>query len=245
MKHFVKIMSAMLILAAVSCTKNQTVGDGHVAFEVSNNQNVTDVLTRSQVSDYTALPSASDFTITILDATSAQVWTGKVSEWDASRQLPAGNYSVTAEYGSLDEEGFDKPYFTGTQTFVVQGGQVTKVSIPVSLGNTVVKVSCSDIFKEYFKDYSFSIVRSTSTLATFVKGETRAAFVDGYKFTVNYVLQGETQKYESSLSEFTGLKAATAYTILFDIPEVGGKTITVKFNDTVEQIDLGNYELND
>lgn len=243
MKHLKTIFGILALLAAFSCTKNQSEGNGLVTFEVTNNQNVVD-MTRSNVSDYTALPSAGDFSITILDASSAQVWAGKISEWDAATVLPAGNYTVKASYGSLEEEGFDKPYFTGTQTFVVKGGETVAVSIPVALGNTIIKVSCSDYFKRYYSDYTFRLTRDGAEIATFVKDETKAAFIDGYKIKIEGTLTGELKTYTFE-QEYTGLNEATAYTINFDAPNVGGSTITITFNNDVETVELGDYELND
>lgn len=243
MKHLKTIMSVLVVLAAVSCTKHQTAGNGLVSFDLLNNQHVADV-TRSNVSDYTALPSAGNFTITILDATSTSVWSGKVSEWDATTQLPSGNYSVNASYGSLEEEGFDKPYFYGSQTFAVQGGQTVNVSIPVSLGNTIVMVDCSDDFKNYYKDYSFTVTRNGADIATFAKDETKAAFVDGYKLTLMGTLTSESKTVSFS-KDYSSLSEATAYTFYFDVTNVGGAAITISFNDTVETVELGDYELND
>ena len=223
MKHLKAIFSVLAFIVAVSCTKNQTEGYGRVAFEVSSNQSVAD-MTKSNVSDYTTLPSAEDFIITILDASASQVWTGRISEWDATTSLLAGSYTVEAVYGDLEEEGFDKPYFTGSEEFTVKGGESTSVSVPVALGNTVIKISCSDYFNRYYTDYTFKLTRDGAEIATFVKGETKT-----YNFS----------------KEYTGLDEATAYTINFDAPNVGGSTITISFNDTVETVELGDYELND
>lgn len=243
MKHLKTIFSVMALVAAVSCTKSQDEGNGRVAFEVASNHPVVE-MTKSNVSDYTTLPSAGDFTITIFDGTSAQIWTGKISEWNSETPLLAGNYTVKASYGNLEEEGFDKPYFTGTQTFAVKGGESTSVSIPVSLGNTIIKISCTDYFKRYYSDYTFKLTRDGSDIATFVKDETRGAFIDGYKIKVAGTLTGEMKTYTFE-QEYTGLDEATAYTLNFDASNVGGSTITISFNDTVETIDLGDFELND
>lgn len=243
MKHLRTIFSALALIAAVSCTKSQTGGNGRVAFVVSSNDVVAD-MTKSNVSDYTALPAAGDFTITILDESSSQFWSGKISEWDSSTPLPAGNYTVNASYGDIEDEGFDKPYFTGTQNFAVKGGETSSVSVPVALGNTIIKISCSEYFKKYYSDYTFKLTRGTAEIATFVKDETKGAFIDGYKIKVEGTLTGELKTY-SFEKEYTGLDEATAYTLNFDAPNVGGSTITISFNDTVETVELGDYELND
>ena len=243
MKHLKTIFGVLALIAAVSCTKSQTEGNGRVAFAVSSNDVVAD-MTKSNVSDYTALPAAGDFTITILDESSSQFWSGKISEWDSSTPLPAGNYTVNARYRDIEDEGFDKPYFTGTQTFAVKGGETSSVSVPVALGNTIIRISCSEYFKKYYSDYTFKLTRGTAEIATFVKDETKGAFIDGYKIKVEGTLTGELKTY-SFEKEYTGLDEATAYTINFDAPNVGGSTITISFNDTVETVELGDYELND
>ena len=243
MKHLKTIFGVLALIAAVSCTKSQTEGNGRVAFAVSSNDVVAD-MTKSNVSDYTTLPAAGDFTITILDESSSQFWSGKISEWDSSTPLPAGNYTVNASYGDIEDEGFDKPFFTGTQTFAVKGGETSSVSVPVALGNTIIKVSCSEYFKKYYSDYTFKLTRGAAEIATFLKDETKGAFIDGYKIKVEGVLTGELKTY-SFEKEYTGLDEATAYTLNFDAPNVGGSTITISFNDTVETVELGDYELND
>lgn len=243
MKHLKTIFSVLALIAAFSCTKSQTEGNGRVAFAVSSNDVVAD-MTKSNVSDYTALPAAGDFTITILDESSSQFWSGKISEWDSSTPLPAGNYTVNASYGDIEDEGFDKPYFTGTQTFAVKGGETSSVSVPVALGNTIIKVSCSEYFKKYYSDYTFKLTRGAAEIATFVKDEAKGAFIDGYKIKVEGTLTGELKTY-SFEKEYSGLDEATAYTLNFDAPNVGGSKITISFNDTVETVELGDYELND
>ena len=264
MKHLQALIGALILFVAASCTKNQVEGYGSVSFALDNNVEIVEQ-TRSQsesenengsnVSDYTTLPLAGDFTITIKNASGEQVWTGKVSEWDSTTTLTAGNYIVEAAYGSLEEEGFDKPYFYGTENFVVTGGNTTTVPIKVSLGSTIIKMSYSDNFKNYFKDYSFKLTRSSAEIVAFTKDETRGAFIDGYKIKVEGTMTGEqlienedgefVPKTFSYSKEYSNLNEATAYTLAFDVNNVGGATLTVSFDDTVETVELGDIELNE
>ena len=57
MKHLKTIFSVLALLAAFSCTKSQTESSGYVAFDLSSDQEIADK-TKSQVSNFTALPSA-------------------------------------------------------------------------------------------------------------------------------------------------------------------------------------------
>lgn len=244
MRHLKTFFCALMLLGAVSCDKNIQSGEGQVSFGVFSNEDVTDV-TRSNVSDYTTLPDGKDFIITLTDDKKQLVFSGSIADWDpAANPLKVGNYSVKAEYGSIEEEGFDKPYFTGEATFAVAGGETKAVPIPVTLGNTVVKISCTQAFRNYYKNYSFKLTRSNAEIVSFTKDDTRAAFVDGYQFNLEGTLEAETKTYTFN-KEYKSLDAATAYTFLFDVTNTGGAVITITFNNNVETVELGDYELND
>ena len=243
MKLNKSVVCAFARLAALACTKENRSGRaGHISFSVSSDGTVAES-TRANVSDYTTLPASSDFSIEVTGDSFS--WTGKISEWDASTALAAGNYSVKANYGSNEEEGFDKPYFTGTKSFAVQGGQTASVSIPVSLGNTIVKVSCTDMFRNFFPAYAFSLTRDGGRIVDFAQGETRAAFVDGYKFHIEGSFTNQAGKASTFSKEYTNLYEKTCYTLTFDADNVGGATLSISFNDTVETVELGDTELND
>ena len=114
----------------------------------------------------------------------------------------------------------------------------------MDLGNTVVRMTFTDSFKNYYPEYSFKLTRDGNTIVDFVKGETRAAFVDGWKFKLEGILIGEMTQTTIS-KDYSNLNPATAYTFNFDVTNVGGASLTIRFNDTVETIDLGDHELND
>lgn len=231
------------VFTLFSCTKTQTANGGQIIFNVLSNSDIVEV-TKSYVSDYAKLPSSDDFTIKVTDASGTSVYFGKVSAWNSSTKLSVGNYSVIAEYGSLDEEGFDKPYFYGSVNFAISDANTTVVSIPVSLGNTIVKVSCSELFKKYYSDYSFTFSRGAANLVSFAKDDSRAAFIDGYRVTLSGTLSNGS-KTQSFSKEYIDLKEATAYNFYFDISNVGTNAITITFNEMIDVLELGDVELND
>ena len=242
MKTLKTILTMLMVLGVVSCSKTQSLGSGQVTFDVSKDIEITD-LTRSNVSEFTTLPSADDFVISITGNDYA--WSGLISAWDASTALLAGEYTVEASYGSLEDEGFDKPYFVGSTTFTVVGGQPIEVSIPVKLGNTVVRLEFSESFRNYYKDYSFKLSRGNTDIALFPKDETRAAFLDGYRVTLSGTYSSEIKEYTFN-KDYTGLKAATAYKFVFNVNNVGGATLSITFKEGyTETVELGDYELND
>lgn len=241
MKRIILALAALAALA--SCKKAEDCG--LVSFSVAEKTDIVE-MTKSVVSDYTALPSTSDFDIAIKNSSSSVVWSGKLSEYDAATQYAVGNYTVDASYGAEGEEGFDKPWFVGKQSFAVTAGQTTSVSIPVALGNSLVKVACSAGFLNYFPEYSFTLTTGSGTVIPFPQGETRAAFIDAYRFAIAGTMKSQTGATTSFSKEYSsGIEAATCYTLRFDVSNVGGLTVTITFNDTTETIDLGDVELND
>lgn len=242
MKISKSLIGLVMLVVMASCTKAGH--EGGIRFSISAEQVLTDI-TRSNVSDYTALPDADEFVLTITDADGAYIWTGPAKDWDPATKIKAGEYSVTAVYGNIEEEGFDKPCFEGRQSFVVKDKEVTQVGVSASLANTVIKVSCTDALRNYYRDYTFRLERNNSEIATFEKGQTKAAFIDGYKVTVTGVLTTETGVHKTFSQEYSGLAAATAYNMVFDVAGTGSGALTVTFNNTVETVELGDVELND
>ncbi len=239
---------AAIALAAVSCSVkisgNGDASTGFVKFAVESADEIA-LVTRGSLSDYTALPSASDFKLVVKNSDGAPMYEGTVSGWDSSKPLMAGNYSVAATYGEEGAEGFGKPYFLGNTQFAVNGGQTTSVSVPARLGNSLVKIECSESFRNYFTDYSFTLTTGSGTAISFPKDETRAAFIDAYKFSLSgsFTSQGGARKDFSK--DYNTIDPNTCYTLRFDASNIGGLKVTVSFDDTVETVDCGDLELND
>lgn len=242
-----RLLLGMLAVALVhvACSKQQASPDGHVSFLLDADSPVT-VVTKSNVSDYTTLPDAGKFTIVLTNGNGDEVYNGLLENYSASTALKAGNYSVKAAYGSVNDEGFGNPCFTGGKTFSIAGGGTTSVSIPVTLANTIIKVECTDAFKSYYTDYSFDVKTGGGTAITFPKGETRAAFVDAYMITVSGSLTNQGGKTQSfSNKEYRSLAPKTCYTLKFDVSNVGGGSISISFDETVEDVELIDVDLND
>lgn len=236
-------------MMAVSCAKTDSDvsrGMGRISFGLDQDNIVRDV-TRSNVSDYTSLPSKNDFKIVIKNTSGETKYEGLLSGWNESTMLPVGNYSVAAEYGVEGEEGFDKPYFTGEKQFLIENEKTTAVQIPVTLANTIVKVVCTDAFKNYFTSYNVQITTGAGSVFTYANDETRGLFMDAYFFTVKCTYTAQSGN-GSSFSKTYGtaslpLDPATCYTLTLDASTVGNAHITITFDDTVETVDL-EEELN-
>jgi len=233
-----------MALAVISCAKSVDSSQGYVRLSIESDTAITEVV-KSQISDYGDLPSTGDFQIEIKDSKSASVWKGKISEWDAQTPLQIGNYVAEVSYGSTSDEGFGKMAFTGSKNFSVEASKLSEVVVSAKPANTLVKIVYTTNFTNYFKDYSFVMKTGSLTEIPFVKGETRAAFIDAYKFSLTGTLTtqaGKTVQFPEK--EFGNLNAATLYTVKMDVDNVGGLSISVSFNNEVENVNL-EEELND
>lgn len=242
MKRKFQLLLIGIATILLSSCENAEGGMGKVSFNVSQQNTVTDI-TKSSVSSYTTLPSVEDFTITIEDSNGESI---SVSDPNALTTLKAGNYTAKTVYGSVSEEGFDKPCFIGEQQFTINGGESISVNIKASLANCLIRMEYTDNFKNYYSDYSFTLTTGRGAVINFPADENRATFVDAYLVRVKGELVNQGGKTQSfSEKEYRNLAAATCYTMKFDASNIGSASITISFNNNLETVELGEFDLNE
>lgn len=228
---------ALALIASAACQKADRTGQ--LVFSLEEGE-VADVVTKGNVTDYAALPSENSFNLTIKDSKSATVYAGTIGDWSPAVRLGAGNYTAEVSYGSDAEEGPEKPYFAGSTAFSLAGGETTTVTIPVTLGNSVVKVSTTAAFKNYYPTSTFTVTTPDNSFTW----DGKPIFV-AYQFSVGGAVTNQAgQDFTLETKTWKG-DAATCYTVKYDVNNVGGVTVAVSFNDNVESVDLGETELND
>lgn len=239
MKRTVLILAAVAALLAGSCTKQGKTA-GSVSFSLEEGA-VTEILTKGSVSDYASLPRPADFSLTVKNSLGATIYDGLLGAWNADAPLAAGNYSAQVKYGDPSAEGPGKPCFEGSASFGVLGGQTTNVKVTVTLANCIVKIDCSEAFKNYFPERSF-VITTPESAGGFTYGD-KAIFV-AYQWTVSGTLTTQSgASYSLPERSFKG-DAAHCYTVKYDVSNVGGVTITISFNDKVQTVKLDDIELN-
>lgn len=221
------------IAAAVLTGCVKTEGTGWLNLSITEGE-VADVIAKSTLSDYAQLPASGNFSLTIKSGKNT-VWSGLVSEWNPATGLSSGNYTAEVTYGSIEDEGPSKPYFSGAANFSIAGGQSTNVTIPVSLGNAIVKIECTDAFRNYYKSWSFTITTGAGNVFDDVK---EAIFMDAFKFSITGTFTSQSGAVRKMAAKSWFVDPATCYTVKFDVTNTGSVAITVKFNDTVEKVEF-------
>lgn len=233
-------------LTMVGCSENGLEsGHGRMSVALSTDDSAID-LTRGSLG--LTAPAAADFALTISDATGEVLseWTS-IADYDEATLYNVGNYSAKATYGKTSVEAFETPCFEGTKEFAIINDQTTAVKITAYVANAVVKIECTDAFKNYFTDYSFTLTTAAGTEIPFVAGESRRAFIDPYTFSVEGSATTQTGSTVKISKSFTNIAAKTLYTVKFDVNSgnVGDATVTITFNDEpVAEIPI-DIELND
>lgn len=222
-------------------------GSGYLSLEIAQAESVENV-TRAQITigeaanDYTT-PAAKDFTINITNEEEGYAWSGTIGEWDATTALAEGSYSVSASYdnGSV---GFNKPRFAGSTTFTIIGGETKVVSIPVKLKNALVRLSFSEMFKNYYSFEKF-VVSSNGSNIDFTADQSNAAFIETGEFTITTTLTSQAGVETTKTFTYTA-KEAQCYTIAFDASNIGGNSFTITFGDEpTETVDFGDIDINE
>ena len=243
-KMKIKNLAAMLLplFLLASCNRGLS-GEGSVQFSLENQSGVIDIETKSSVGDFTTLPVAADFSVVVEDASGNQT---AVSDLSAPLSLPAGDYTATASYGTVTDEGFDKPCFSGSASFTVKGGESSSVSIRVSLASCIVKMAFTDNFRNYYPDYNLTVTTGNGSVISFPRSETRACFMDAYQFSLSGTLVNQAGvSTVIPTKEFKNLQSATCYTLKMDASNIGSNIITISFNDTVVDVTVGEVDINE
>lgn len=143
------------------------------------------------------VPNVSEMGITMTKANGegSKHW-ANVDLFNKENGFDMGNYTLTASYGNIDQEGFENPYFTGSTEVNVIPGTSTEAQIVATLANAMVSVRYTDEFCNNFESYSAAIQTEGHDWLVFAKDESRPA----------YVSPSETVKLNITLTDTQGRK---------------------------------------
>lgn len=225
LKPFVWVLG---LLAAFSCAKQDPKGVVQLSLDIEPS--------------FATAPACENFDITVSDGTEI-LWKGRFGDWDNSptaKDMPVSEkLKVEAVWGNPAQEGFDKAFFRGSADFAFKWENTT-VGVPVKLANSAVKTVCSEMFGLYFTSCDFEISTKAGNHIHVTGNEERPVFINSAPFTVSATLtafDGSVHLIEPK--EYAAPAPAECVTLNFDLCGIGGASIEIIFDDTVETIDLG------
>ncbi len=246
-----KLLNYGLLLSAVSLSGlfvacndenpwNTQNGYGRIAPKVASDATVTDVVPLRAGSDLTA-PEPNQFKLSLSkdDGSQSYSWES-VDLFPTDKDFPIGTYTLEASYGSLDDEGFERPYFYGATVFNVEEEEVSTPLVTAKLANTMVSIDYTDDFKHFFPTYSTQLHSEGGDFITFIPGEDRAAFLKPGQITVTMSItkqNGLSATIEPA--KITAL-AQHHYHLTFDANEGdnGDAQLVINFDDSLENEDV-------
>lgn len=164
------------------------------------------------------------------------------SELEANSTLPTGAYTLEAYYGSENDEGFEKPYFYGAAEFHIYDSETSNPEVLISLSNSMVSVTYSEAFKNYFSAYTTTLQSEAGVPVTFSQIENRPAYLKPGEIAITINATKTTGTQISLQPASIKAKAKTYYNVTFDVNggNVGDATLTITFDDatTLEPIEI-------
>lgn len=164
------------------------------------------------------------------------------SELEANSTLPTGAYTLEAYYGSENDEGFEKPYFYGAAEFHIYDNETSNPEVLISLSNSMVSVTYSEAFKNYFSAYTTTLQSEAGVPVTFSQIENRPAYLKPGEIAITINATKTTGTQISLQPASIKANAKTYYNVTFDVNggNVGDATLTITFDDatTLEPIEI-------
>lgn len=236
--------AAGLVLVACSDENpwQHAAGEGGIRLNLQTSADVKDAipLLRSGAPDF-EVPEASDFAISLENLS-----TGEIKTWDSlnlfnsQTSFATGSYTLTAYYGSADDEGFEKPYFAGSTEVTVLESRQTEAEVTATLANAMVSVEYTDKFKNYFTAWSPTVHSEGHGYITFSQDETRPAFIVPGEVSLTIEVTNPSGKSVTLQPAAFPAAAQHHYHITFDVNQgpTGDNQLQIVFDDSVETEDV-------
>ena len=148
-------------------------------------------------------------------------------------ELRVGNYTVFADLGNPEVEGFEQPYYAGSKDIHLDKGDNVDVDLECKLANSILKINYTENFKKYFSTYLSYVSTSKGNTVEYVQDETRGAYMASGEVTV-YVKAKKMGANEATLNvgKYT-LNPQYEYALTLDV-DVSNAVMKVTFSENWE-----------
>lgn len=227
------------LIALSSCEQEKnspSLGEGSFNLSVKTNSEVIPVL-RSTVAQNSATPEPEDFAIKLIseDGSFSKNWS-TIDNIPPDGKYDIGNYTIQATYGSVEEEGFNTPYYCGETQFTIKDRETTPVEILCTLGHVKLTLQYTEAFTNYFADYQTTVTTPLGNEILFARNEKRDAYVAPGNISMKMTLtkpNGITATFAPS--KIINATARQHYIVTFDVSEsTGATTLTIVFDNETQ-----------
>lgn len=187
-----------------------------------------------------------DLTLTLTHASGAiSPKTFTVPEFGAQQRVNTGQYTLEANYGTADSEGWDAPYYYGSQQLTVKNETSTPVNLPVSLANAIINVTLSDGFTDYMADYTVTVTTVSGTDYVWAKDETRKLYVKPGSVMVSVAFTKPNGKTATAQVDPFTAEARHQYNISIDIEAGTAEMLNLTIDDTIADVKDVDIDISD
>ncbi|HJA98481.1 MAG TPA: DUF4493 domain-containing protein [Candidatus Alistipes avicola] len=252
MKKYLLLPMAMLILS-IGCSKeeNTTTETGFGTVEFAPTISLM-IETRATTNlPETVIPDAGDFWLLLKGkpGTETESFSAEYEKFHTYDKpyMASGDYTATIRYGDPSQEGVTAYCYEGTQEFTVLARQTIQQNITASLVNSVISLSCSEMFNKYYTDAEFIVRTESGNEFKFANASSAMIFV---KAESKLFLSGTATKSQNGVEvqfpehEIGSTVARTWHKIEVDASQVGQGSIDIRLDDTLTPIELEEIEIN-
>lgn len=250
------VLCSGLAVCAAACSESdfagpETAGKGGFKPDIALN---SEIITgsrpkgpsRAEAADITA----ADLGLRLIDAEGATVksW-DKLADFDPGQRFNVGEYTLEAFYGDGDSEGFESPWFLGSQKIKIEENKVTPVAITAELANSMVSLDYTEAFTSYMTSYDAEVHSAAGSTTAVAAGELRPVYVKAGLVEIYVNFTKPNGKGAKILSASFTAKPRHHYHVTFDLAEGAGDAVLKVTYDPMldmidEEIDLKDELLN-
>ena len=252
MKKYLLLPMAMLILSA-GCSKEEPANTENGLGTVEFSPSVSLMVETRATTDLpqTVIPDAGDFWLLIKGkpGTETESFSAEYEQFRTYDKpyMASGDYTATVRYGDPTQEGVTAYCYEGTQDFTILARQTIQQSITASLVNSVISLSCSEMFNKYYTNAEFTVRTESGNEFSFANASSAMIFV---KPDSKLFLSGTATKSQNGVEvtfpehEIGSTVARTWHKIAVDASQVGQGSIDIRLDDTLTPIEIEEIEIN-
>lgn len=240
------------LLALCSCSQDSpwegSYANGGLRISLLADTEVIDAAPQLRGEEVVEAPIPEQFKISLTraDGTFSKTWES-LSKFSSEESFRSGTYLIEASYGSVEDEGFEKPCFRASRSFSLMADRVNEVSLTATLSNSLVSLEYTDDFKKFFRTYSAAIHSEGHSYIDIPSSEERPVYLAPGNITLQLSLEkqnGVAATFEPA--EFVA-EARHRYHITLDVNNGanGEGVLKITFDDSIDESHAVDIDLTD